>query len=225
LVHLVVPDVGLPVLADEDLHHLRTVLRLRSGSPVSVTDGAGSYRECVFTGRDLSPSGAVTFVRRVAPPLTVAFTPVKGDRPEWAVQKLTELGVDRIVFLSTRREVVRWHSDRAESHFRRLQKVARAAVMQSRQCWVPALSGPVSVESLFGAASALCVPGGGPPSLDRPVVLVGPEGGWDPAELSAARGAGAGLVGLGPSVLRTETAAVVAGALLCALRARVVAPA
>ena len=66
---------------------------------------------------------------------------------------------------------------------------------------------------------ALADPGGRPPSLDYPTVLVGPEGGWSPAE----RGFGLPTVALGPTVLRTETAAVTAGALLAALRAGLVA--
>jgi 16S rRNA (uracil1498-N3)-methyltransferase len=65
-----------------------------------------------------------------------------------------------------------------------------------------------------GAGTALAEVGGKAPSLERPFVLVGPEGGWDGAELAC----GLPLVGLGPNVLRSETAAVTAGALLCALR-------
>ena len=92
--------------------------------------------------------------------------------------------------------------------------------MQSRRMWLPL----VDVVTPFGLMAAepgavVAHPGGGPPSLEHPVVLIGPEGGWDQAERT-----GPVLVGLGPSVLRTETAAVVAGTLLCALRAGVVAP-
>lgn len=223
--HVVVGDVSAPVLSDEDLHHLRNVLRLRAGEPVSVTDGAGSSRSCTFTGSAaLVPLAPASSVPRPGPPVTVAFAPVKGDRPEWAVQKLTEMGVDQIVLLSTRRGVVRWDPARAASHLARLQKVARAAVMQSRQCWLPSVEGMVDFWDLVGSSPSSCAlaqPGGAPPSLARPTVLVGPEGGWDPGELSA----GVPAVGLGPTVLRAETAAVMAGAVLCALRAGVVGPA
>ena len=192
---------------------------------LSVTDGAGSCRECAFSGSaSLVPAAEVSFVPRPTPAVTVAFAPVKGDRPEWAVQKLTELGVDRIVLMSTARGVVRWDAGRGESHLARLRKVARAAVMQSGQCWLPVVEGMVGLSSLVGSG-ALCVPGGGPPSLERPMLLVGPEGGWEEAERSAAAAAGFPSVGLGPTVLRTETAAVVAGALLCGLRAGVAGPA
>ncbi len=156
------------------------------------------------------------------PLVTVAFSPVKGDRPEWAVQKLTELGVDRIVPLAAARSVVRWTGDRGAAAVERWRRVAREAAMQSRRSWLPVVDPAVA----FGVASgwpgaALAVAGGDPPSLDHPVVLVGPEGGWDP---SAELGAGLPTVGLGPNVLRTETAAVAAGTLLVALRSGLLAP-
>ncbi len=69
-----------------------------------------------------------------------------------------------------------------------------------------------------GPGACLAEPGGDPPSLSRPVVLVGPEGGWAPEELAL----GLPAVDLGPSVLRTESAAVAAGLLLCSLRAGLV---
>ena len=94
--------------------------------------------------------------------------------------------------------------------------------MQSRRVWLPTVEGETPFPTLAAEpGAAVAHPGGGPPSLDRPVVLIGPEGGWDETELN---GAGPALVGLGPSVLRTETAAVVAGTLLCALRAGLVLP-
>ena len=155
------------------------------------------------------------------PVVTVAFAVVKGQRPEWAVQKLTEIGVDRIVPLLAARSVVRWPPGESGAPLARLRRVAREAAMQSRRAWLPAVEGVAAFSAVAAeAGAALAHPGGAPPTLDRPVVLVGPEGGWDDTELAA----GPPLVGLGPSVLRAETAAVVAGALLCALRAGIVSP-
>lgn len=156
----------------------------------------------------------------------MAFAPVKGDRPEWAVQKLAELGVDRIVVLDTERGVVRWSGPRAESHRTRLEKVVRAAVMQSRQVWLPEVGGPVRVAPFLAGEGprggvALAQMGGPPPGPGLRTVLVGPEGGWSPAELERAPA----VVGLGASVLRAETAAVAAGVILTALRSGMVAPA
>lgn len=160
-------------------------------------------------------------VPRPAPAVTVAFAVVKGQRPEWAVQKLTEIGVDRIVPLLTARSVVRWPPGEAGRQVARLRRVAREAAVQSRRLWLPVIEGVTPVAALAAEPGAVLAHfDGDPPSLDRPVVLVGPEGGWDDAELAAAPG----RVGLGPSVLRAETAAMVAGTLLCALRARVVTP-
>ncbi len=220
--HVFVADLGAPSLEEGDRHHLERVLRLRPGETVTASDGAGRWVSCRFIGGgDLAVTGEVVVEAAADPPITVAFAPPKGDRPEWAVQKLTELGVDRIVPLLAARSVVRWTGDRASAPVERLRRVAREAAMQSRRAWLPVveeLSAFVALAARPGAA--LAVAGGAPPSLDRPVVLVGPEGGWDDEEL----GAGLPTVGLGPNVLRTETAAVAAGALLVALRSGLLSP-
>lgn len=216
--HAFVTDLDRPVLDDADRHHLGRVLRLRPGDPLTVADGVGRWRPCRF-GPELEPVGPVVSVPPPEPELTVAFAPTKGDRPEWAVQKLTELGVDHVVVLACERSVVRWDGDRAVRHLERLGAVAREAAMQCRRSRLPTLTGPVPVAELLGAEGVARADGGGdPPTLDRPVVLVGPEGGWSEAE----RAVPVATVGLGPHVLRTETAAVAAGAVLAALRAGVV---
>ena len=195
------------------------MLRLRAGDTVTVSDGAGGRLVCRF-GPALEPAGEIERAPRPSPPVTVAFAVVKGQRPEWAVQKLTEVGVDRIVPLLAARSVVRWPAGEAGAQVARLRRVAREAAVQSRRIWLPAVEAVTPFAALaVEAGAAVAHPGGGPPSLVHPLVLIGPEGGWDEAELAAA---GVAHVGLGPSVLRTETAAVVAGALLCALRAGVV---
>ncbi len=206
------------------------MLRLRPGDAVTVSDGAGGRLACRF-GPALEAVGEIERVVRAKPQVTVAFAVVKGQRPEWAVQKLTELGVDRIVPLLAARSVVRWPAGEATTQVARLRRVAREASVQSRRVWLPVVEAVTPFAALAGGAGvALAHPGGGPPALAYPVVLVGPEGGWDDAELSVVRPGlvgpgfvGPALVGLGPAVLRTETAAVVAGTLLCALRAGVVA--
>ncbi|MBW3670018.1 MAG: 16S rRNA (uracil(1498)-N(3))-methyltransferase [Actinobacteria bacterium] len=225
--HVFVADLDAPELEADDRHHLSRVLRLRAGETVSASDGRGRWRPCTWTGEDgdggLVPAGEVARVAAPAPAITVAFAPVKGDRPEWVVQKLTEVGVDRIVVLATARSVVRWEGDRAAKHVERLGRVAREAAMQSRRAWLPQVEGVVAFHEAAGASGggvALAEPGGAPPSLDRPVVLVGPEGGWSDDELAVELP----RVGLGPTVLRAETAAVAAGVLLSALRAGLVGP-
>ena len=209
-----VDDLEAPVLAAEDRHHLERVLRLRDGEELGVGDGAGSWRPCRF-GADIVPIGPIVHVERIAPPVTICFSLVKGERPEWVVQKLTEVGVDRIIPFAAARSVVRWDHVKAARQVARLRRVAREAAMQSRRPWLPEvgeLATFAQVSALAGAA--LADRDGGPPSLSHPTVLVGPEGGWGPEEA----GCGLAKVGLGRHVLRAETAAVVAAALLSALR-------
>ncbi|HVF74641.1 MAG TPA: RsmE family RNA methyltransferase [Acidimicrobiales bacterium] len=213
--HVFVDDLDAPDLDPDDRHHLSRVLRLRAGETVSVSDGAGGWRPCTWRGDgSVECAGEVVRDERPAPAVTVAFAPVKGDRPEWVVQKLTELGVDRIVPVATARGVVRW-GDRAERSLERLRRVARAAGMQSRRTWLPEVTAMVPFADVVAwEGCALAEPGGEPPTLARAVLLVGPEGGWAPEELAAE----VPRVGLGPTVLRAETAAVAGAVLLCALR-------
>ena len=202
------------MLTREDRHHLERVLRLRSGEELTVSDGRGGWRRCRF-GPTLEPVGDAGHEPRAFPEVTVAFAVVKGQRPEWAVQKLTEIGVDRIVPVVTARSVVRWPVGGGSGHLDRLRRVAREAAMQSRRAWLPVVGDVAAFAALAAEpGAALAHPGGGSPSLTHPTVLVGPEGGWDDAELAA----GPVQVRLGRHVLRTETAAVVAATLLCAIR-------
>jgi 16S rRNA (uracil1498-N3)-methyltransferase len=221
--HVIVDDLETLQLDNDDRHHLRAVLRLRPGEAVSATDGRGAWRLCRYGPAGmLVADGEVVRESRMGPLLTVGFPAVKGDRPEWAVQKLTEIGIDRIVILRTDRGVVRWDASRTAHHLARLRTVARQAVRQSRQIWVPELTGLEDAATLAVRPDvAIAAWTGAPPSLDTPVVLVGPEGGWSPEEEAKATA----LVRLGPGVLRTESAAVAAGVLLGALRSRLVLPA
>lgn len=225
-----VHDVGAPVLDDRDVHHLMRVQRLRAGETISVADGSGRWRLCALaiTGGDrggvpsLEPTGDVAYEAVPRPAIVVAFAPTKGERPEWAVAKLTELGVDRIVPLVTARSVVRWEGGRSDRHHQRWTEIGRQSAMQSRQVRLPIIDRPTTVAALVadaGGLAALAVPGGAPPTLEFPTVLIGPEGGWADEE---ARHVDA-TVGLGPQVLRAETATVVAAALYISLRAGVVA--
>ena len=209
-----VDDLERPVLDSGDRHHLSRVLRLRSGDPLNVSDGAGRWRPCRF-GDELEPTGPVEVVDRPAPPITVAFAVIKGAKPEWAVQKLTELGVDHIRPFTATRSVVRWDERRAESNLVRMTRVAREAAMQCRRVWLPEVS-PLGTFSAVAAlpGAALAERGGAAPTLARPCLLVGPEGGWGPEE----RAAGLPSVSLGPEVLRAETAVLAAAVLLAAER-------
>ena len=211
-------DLDAPELEADDRHHLERVLRLRAGEEITVSDGAGRWRPCRF-GPHLEACGEVVRADPPRPAVAVALAPTKGDRPEWAVQKLTELGVDRIVLFSAARSVVRWEGDRAVAHVQRMERVAREAAMQSRRTVLPVVEAMATFDDLAGRPGAvLAEPGGDPPSLLHRLVLVGPEGGWSGTELDS----GLPRVALGGHILRSETAAVTAGALLCALRSGLV---
>ena len=159
-----VTDPARPVLAEEDVHHLGRVLRLRPGEEVIAADGLGRWARAAWRGgADLEPcatgagpggDGAVQFEPRPEPPLTVAFAPVKGERPEWVVQKLTELGIDRIVPLLSERSVVRWTGARGEATVERLRRVAREASAQCRRVWLPDVSDTVRFADLGGLGGA-----------------------------------------------------------------------
>lgn len=204
--HVLVDDVVAPVLDDDAHHHLFRVLRLRDGEVVTVTDGAGSWRACRVRGGALAPDADVVFVPRRRRPVTIAFAVPKHDRPEWIVQKLTELGVDRIVLLEADRSVVRWAGDRADKHVARCRRVALEALHQCRAVWLPSIEGPVGADALLPDA-VVAEPGGRALTADDRVIAIGPEGGWSDREVALARD----RVTLGGTVLRVETAAITAG--------------
>jgi 16S rRNA (uracil1498-N3)-methyltransferase len=132
------------------------------------------------------------------------------------VQKLTEVGIDDIYPLApTAYSVVKWEADRAEKHHLRLAKVAREAAMQSRRVWLPEVHRVQSLASLMADHTvAFAEPGGAPLDVSHHLVVVGPEGGFSHEELQGAPA----TVSLGESVLRAETAAIVAGTLMVSLR-------
>jgi 16S rRNA (uracil1498-N3)-methyltransferase len=217
--HVFVDDLHEPVLSDDDEHHLARVLRLRDGEIVTASDGRGAVRVCTWRSARLEPASDVERTSPPRPAITIGFALVKGERPEWIVQKLTECGVDRVVPFIAARSVVRWDDDKARRHVARWRQISREAAMQSRRAFLPEVAEVVSFDEALAVSGALADPGGAPPSLSQPGVLIGPEGGWSDSELSSAPA----RVALGPHVLRAETASVAAGVLLCALRSGVVA--
>jgi len=218
--HVFVDDVAAPVLDDADAHHLGRVLRLRGGERVSATDGRGSWRWCRWQDGLLDPDGAVEATQRTQPEVGVAFAIVKGDRLDWIVQKLTEIGVDRLVPMAADRCVVQWDLAKAAMQVERMRRIAREAAMQSRRVWLPEIEGlqpasdvlrrPETWRADFSGGAVTVDPAG--PTV---LVAVGPEGGWSPAE----RATSDRVVALGQTVLRAETAAIAAGVLLIDRRA------
>lgn len=211
--HVRVADVTDPALDEGSAHHLFRVLRVRPGESITVTDGAGRWRPCRAEREHVVPDGDAVCEPAPTAPLTVAVAVPKADRPEWLVRKITEIGIDRLVWLDCRRSAVRWDDARAAKVRHRLDRAVTEASLQSRRVWFPAIEGPLPASDVLGAAVA-AEPGGRPLSAGDRVVAVGPEGGWDPAELAMTPD----TVDLGPHVLRVETAALVAAAELVRLR-------
>jgi 16S rRNA (uracil1498-N3)-methyltransferase len=216
---VLVVDLDALELHDADVHHLARSLRLRDGEQVVACDGAGSWRLAAWhpDGHDgvLDEAGPVQSEAAPAWVTTVWLPALKGARAEWAVTKLTELGVDRIGLLECDRAAIRLDGDSARRVLARWDRVAREATCQSRRTRLPELLGPESVAVAAGSGAVRCdLDADEEPDGDCAGLLVGPEGGWSDAERTASPRA----VGLGDTVLRTETAAVAAGVTLSSLR-------
>jgi len=219
-------------------NHLRRVLRLKPGDEVSVFDGLGrgylGRLEAVDKDRSRVRLTAPD-ERRVEPSLQVVLAQgiPHHDKMDFVVQKTTELGVARIVPLVTERTVLRPSKGDRWGRLDRWRRIAAEAARQSGRLVVPRVEEPVTWGELLAQAEAgpvgrgfllgppvreasgeadvepLHIPQGTPSAL----LAVGPEGGWSGQEADAGRAAGLVWVGLGPRVLRAETAGVVAVAL------------
>jgi len=218
------------ILSGAEGRHAAAVRRLRPGERADVGDGAGLVAECVVTGQ--SSRGLELAVRarrevpRPDPVLTVVQAIPKGDRGELAVEEMTEVGVDRIMPWSAARCVPVWHGERGARSLAKWRVTAREAAKQSRRAWIPEVTEAVSVDDvarmIAKAACAIVLETGAAESLSalRPpesgdlIVIVGPEGGITDDESAAFRAAGAAARRLGPTVLRTSTAGIVAAAIL-----------
>jgi 16S rRNA (uracil1498-N3)-methyltransferase len=211
-----------------DGHHLQRVRRLRPGEIVTASDGWGRWRAYAVeqSDRGAMVARSVSDVLHDEPPspsITVACSLTKGERPELVVQKLTELGIDRVLFVDAARSVVRWDDRRAPGQIERLQRIAREAGAQSRRARIPVVEGPVAPEELrgvpglvVGALEGQPVDRVGLPGADEWVIAVGPEGGFTPEEADLF--AGAPRLAIGRHVLRSETAAIALAAALVTRR-------
>jgi 16S rRNA (uracil1498-N3)-methyltransferase len=212
-----VTNIEAPVLDPSDYHHLAKARRLRHDEPLVIADGAGAWRSATWDDGPVN-LGELHHEPAPEPVISIAFAPVKGDRPDWMVAKLTELGVDRIIPLIAERSIVRW--DKKDDGGRaRLDRAVREAAMQCKRARLPVIEPPVSLAQLARQEPvALASFDGSPISLAHATLAIGPEGGWSPNELDIVKT----HVSLGPTVLRAETAGLAAATLLSALRAKIV---
>ncbi len=231
-----VPGVGDVVVVDGDEgFHAANVRRTRRGEQLDLGDGAGTVAHCEVTEVAKGRLSARVLDRRVvAPPspiVTVAQALPKSDRSELAIELATEAGADAFVAWHAARCVARWDgAARVDKGVRRWQAVARAASRQSRRPHIPTVEGLVTTAQLAAAAgpTTLVLHESATVSLtELPLadavsltLVVGPEGGVAEEELAALTEAGALAVRLGPTVLRTSTAAAVALGALGVLTSR-----
>lgn len=225
-----VPDVGaLAAVEGDEGFHAATVRRIRPGEALVLADGAGTIADCVVEETGKRTLTARVLDRRTAPPpsprVTVVQAIPKSERSELAVELATEAGADEFIAWQAERCVARWDGDRAAKGLRRWRAVARSAARQSRRPHIPVVEGPMSTAELTGYLTERVADGAlalalhesaDQPLADRPVataksivLVIGPEGGISDAELAALAKAGAEPVRLGPTVLRTSTAAAV----------------
>lgn len=219
---------GIIELRGDPARHLAGVLRVRPGDPVLLFAGDGrEWQSTVCAARKDVVQVEVRQLAREEPPpaptLELWIGLVRAQRFDLAVEKCTEAGADLI------RPLISTHAARGEAtsaaRLDRWKRIAVEAAEQSNRLFVPAIADPAPFEALraSGSGAVLVADGSGRPWTEiAPIVshasavaiAVGPEGGWSPAELAAARERGALITHFGPTTLRTETAAIVAAALV-----------
>ena len=218
-------------LRGESAHHLLHVLRARAGERIDLSDASGRTYRCTLiqSGEDsalFSVDDEIEKDRELPCTVTLFQSIAKGEKMSFVIQKSVELGVDRIVPVVTRRTVVRPDSKGAAHKRERWQKIAEAAAKQCGRARIPEISAVASFDEALRQASLSdvfifpyeCAEG---MSRTRQVfegigrgasvsLMIGPEGGFEVSEVSAAQEAGAQVITLGSRILRTETAALTA---------------
>lgn len=203
-----VASLEQPELGRDDDHHLRRVLRASDGEEVVVTNGRGSWTLAQVNSVGIERVSDV-HLDPMPPETTLYLTPLKGDRAEWAVAKMTEVGVSRIVPLVSQRMVVKFKGEARDKTLTRWRRVAAESAAQCRRTYDVVISEPVNVADVPEGVAVADFSGTGDWNGVKSVAI-GPEGGW----LSDEWGEGRRRLGLGPTVLRAETAGVVAATLM-----------
>jgi 16S rRNA (uracil1498-N3)-methyltransferase len=223
-------------LTGAEARHAATVRRVRVGEAVTVGDGFGAWLqgevESIAPGEVVIRVSARADAAPAHPRLVLVQALAKGDRDELAVQAATELGVDDVLPWQASRSVSRWDGPKAAKGRARWATIVREAAKQAHRAWVPTVAEPVTTTQLAKVAASARVLVLEPTAEDaltsldltgddRDLVLVvGPEGGIAPEELQSLQTAGAQLVRLGDTVLRTSTAGPAALAIVSAALGR-----
>ncbi len=215
------------VLDGPEGRHAATVKRLRVGEELVLSDGSGELVRCRVVAVERDALALRVLERSVEPEQTprvvLAQALVKGDRGELAVELATEAGVDGVVPWRASRCVAKWEDGpRGAKALGRWRSTVREAAKQARRSRVPFVEEPVSTAQLAqrvsSSALTLVLHESATerladvelPTAGDVLLVVGPEGGISPEELTALQSSGARIVRLGPTVLRASTAAAVA---------------
>lgn len=215
-------------LPREQSHHIATVLRMSPGEEVIVFNGqGGEYDGLIDSVQKHSVLLKIQKWRDVnrESPLSIVLAQgiSRGERMDYTIQKATELGISEIQPMFTEYCTIRLAADRVEKKLAHWQAIAVGASEQSGRNKVPLIRSPLPFSAVLRSSGNLMIgdtEGGKPikavlgPIRSPIVLLIGPEGGFSEAEIAAAIQAGAQSISLGPRILRTETAGLVAAALL-----------
>jgi 16S rRNA (uracil1498-N3)-methyltransferase len=235
------PDIGaVAVVAGEEGFHAATVRRIRPGEHLVLGDGAGGLAACLVEHAGRDGLGARVLdrwtVASSCPAVTVVQALPKSERSELAVELATEAGADAFLAWQAARCVANWEGARMDKGLRRWRAVARSAARQTRRAHIPPVDGVLSTKALTARVRAEVAAGATVLALHESatdrladvalaqaksvLLVVGPEGGIAPDEIAALTDAGAVTIRLGPTVLRTSSAAAVALGALGVLTAR-----
>lgn len=216
---------GHVILPEDELHHLVRVRRARKGDRFLGLDGTGRVYLCRLERAGEGWYGSVLeeLEKQETPTLqvTLAQALMKKSKFEWVLQKATEIGVSRIVPLTTARTELHLKAERKETRMKRWRKILLEAVKQCERPEIPQLADPMALEEFLAEAAAdlkLVLDEKGEASLrdllgaNREItsclVIVGPEGGWDEADRRLFREKKVPCISLGSRILRAETAPV-----------------
>ncbi|MFN0151045.1 MAG: RsmE family RNA methyltransferase [bacterium] len=224
------------LLADAEHHHLSRVLRFDAGDEITIVDGEGGRGvfRIAEVGKRTTRCVLLAADPREAPPrIAIELAPcvTRAQRMDWLIEKATELGVTAIWPVLAERSIVKARAGGDAAHTERWERLAIAAMKQSRRASKPRVSAPRSLARFLAERteeSRLIVPWERAPTGalgayfkscpmragDRATLLIGPEGGLSDAEVESLRAAGGQTVSLGASILRAETAAVAMLAIL-----------
>ena len=221
---------GSAVIEGGDARHIAGALRMAVGETLTLCDGCGTDYACTITAVErelvtLSVDAATPTTAEPTLAVTLYMGLPKGDKMELIIQKCVELGVTAIVPVAMSRCIVKLDGKDAAKKQARWQKIADEAAGQSGRGILPVVETPISWKQALTRFAEentlLCYEGGGAPigTLVTPAdnavsLVVGPEGGFDPAEVEAVTAVGGRIATLGPRILRCETAPIAAMAVL-----------